>query len=418
MKISGVQAQLIGSDILSIINEFVKVDGLELKEVTIDNAINIKGTFKKGVSIDFAGQLTIEKVENSIVTAKFSKLKLMKLGFFRPIRSLALKIGLGQLKIIGIDATKDRVILDIKKLLKDIPYVDIDLKALYIKGQALHAEVENINISLMGNIIKVEEPEVITEDADEVEEPVNKVADYYTLGRDKLQEKLPDGAKKISDYIFVVPDIVALICRMLKDSRVPIKTKLVVSASLAYVIFPTDLIPDKIPFIGKIDEIAVVFFALSTITNGVLQGIDRMMVPVKHAAISLVIHIPIVYLLIMVGKLDAYGLVIGNISFAFVVCILNWISVAKALHYKQEVMKTFGLPFAASVTMGFVAYFSYEFFHRILHSNAISVVLSIVIAVIVYGISIILLRTMDEEELLEMPAGRSILKLCKKLHMM
>ena len=269
MKISGVQAQLIGSDILSIINEFVKVDGLELKEVTIDNAINIKGTFKKGVSIDFAGQLTIEKVENSIVTAKFSKLKLMKLGFFRPIRSLALKIGLGQLKIIGIDATKDRVILDIKKLLKDIPYVDIDLKALYIKGQALHAEVENINISLMGNIIKVEEPEVITEDVDEVEEPVNKVADYYTLGRDKLQEKLPDGAKKISDYIFVVPDIVALICRMLKDSRVPIKTKLVVSSSLAYVIFPTDLIPDKIPFIGKIDEIAVVFFALNRIATDV-----------------------------------------------------------------------------------------------------------------------------------------------------
>ena len=263
MKISGVQAQLVGSDILSIINEFVKVEGLELKEAIIDNAINIKGTFKKGVSIDFAGQLTIEKVENSIVTAKFSKLKLMKLGFFRPIRSLALKIGLGQLKISGIDATKDRVIIDIKKLLKDIPYVDIDLKALYIKGQALHAEVENINISLMGNIIKVEEPEVITEDEEKVEEPIN------TLGRDKLQEKLPDGAKKISDYIFVVPDIVALICRMLKDSRVPIKTKLVVSASLAYVIFPTDLIPDKIPFIGKIDEIAVVFFALNRIATDV-----------------------------------------------------------------------------------------------------------------------------------------------------
>lgn len=269
MKISGVQAQLVGSDILSIINEFVKVEGLELKEAIIDNAINIKGTFKKGVFIDFAGQLTIEKVENSIVTAKFSKLKLMKLGFFRPIRSLALKIGLGQLKISGIDATKDRVIIDIKKLLKDIPYVDIDLKALYIKGQALHAEVENINISLMGNIIKVEEPEVITEDEEKVEEPINKVEDYYTLGRDKLQEKLPDGAKKISDYIFVVPDIVALICRMLKDSRVPIKTKLVVSASLAYVIFPTDLIPDKIPFIGKIDEIAVVFFALNRIATDV-----------------------------------------------------------------------------------------------------------------------------------------------------
>lgn len=269
MRVSGVQAQLVGTDIISIINEFVNVEGLELKEAIIDNAINIKGTFKKGVSVDFQGQLTIEKVENSIITAKFSKLKLMKLGFFRPIRSLALKIGLGQLKISGIDVTKDRVIIDIKKLIKDVPYIDLDLKALYIKGQALHAEVENINISLMGNIIKEEEPKVeIVEDQNN-EEPINKVDDYYTLGRNKVEEKLPYGAKKISDYLFVVPDIVALVCRMLKDNRVSIKTKLVVSASLAYVIFPTDLIPDKIPFIGKIDEIAVLFFALNKIASDV-----------------------------------------------------------------------------------------------------------------------------------------------------
>ena len=269
MRISGVQAQLTGEDILSIINEFVKVEGLELKEVVIDNAISVKGTFKKGISIDFEGQLTIEGVENSKITAKFSKLKLMKLGFFRPIRSLALKLGLGQLKISGIDATKDRVILDVKKLLKDIPYVDIDLKGLYVKGQALHAEVENINISLVGNIIKVEEPEVITQEDEKIEEPINKVTDYYTVGRNKLEEKLPEGAKKVSDYLFVVPDIVALIYRMLKDSRVPIKTKLTISAALAYVAFPTDLIPDNIPFIGKIDEIAVVFFALNRIVNDV-----------------------------------------------------------------------------------------------------------------------------------------------------
>lgn len=168
----------------------------------------------------------------------------------------------------------------------------------------------------------------------------------------------------------------------------------------------------------RLGSMAVVLFALSTITNGVLQGIDRMMVPVKHAAISLVIHIPFVYLLIIVGKLDAYGLVIGNMSFALVVCILNWIKVAKVLNYKQEVMKTFGLPFAASVTMGIVTYFAYEFMHRIIHSNTISVLFSIIVAVIVYFISIILLRTMDEEELLEMPAGKSILQLCKKLHLL
>ena len=35
MNISGVNAKLTGQDILSIINEFVDVKGLEIKEVTI-----------------------------------------------------------------------------------------------------------------------------------------------------------------------------------------------------------------------------------------------------------------------------------------------------------------------------------------------------------------------------------------------
>lgn len=269
MKISGVQAQLTGEDILSIINEFVDVEGLELKEVNIDNSISIKGSFKKGVTIDFQGELTIIGVEDGNIIAKFSKLKVMKLGFFRPIRSLALKFGLKQLKLSGIDATKDRIVLNIDKLLKDVPYVDIKLKELYIKGQALQVEVEDINISLKGNIIKVKEEEVITEEEDKIELPIEKIEDYYTIGRKKAEEKLPEGAKKVSDYLFVVPDIVALIYRMLKDSRVPIKTKLAISASLAYVIFPTDIIPNKIPLIGRIDDVAVVFFALNRIAKDV-----------------------------------------------------------------------------------------------------------------------------------------------------
>ncbi|MBM6839469.1 DUF1232 domain-containing protein, partial [Clostridium saudiense] len=35
----------------------------------------------------------------------------------------------------------------------------------------------------------------------------------------------------------------------------------------AYIVVPTDIIPDKIPFIGKIDELAVAFFALNSLTS-------------------------------------------------------------------------------------------------------------------------------------------------------
>lgn len=165
-------------------------------------------------------------------------------------------------------------------------------------------------------------------------------------------------------------------------------------------------------------SIAVVLFALSTISNGILQGIDQMRLPVRHAAISLAVHVPLLYCLLKFFNLGAYGLVIGNITFALVICILNWRAVSKCLEYKQEIIKTFVLPFAASVIMGIVTYFSYSIVHRFINSNTVAVAISILISIVVYGIAVILLKTMDEEELLEMPKGRSLLRLCKKLHLM
>ena len=270
MKISGVQAQLTGSDILSIINEFVDVEGLELEEVSIDNEINVKGRFKKGLSIDFEGAITLDGVQDGKVYGKFSKLKVMKLGIFRPIRSFALKMGLKQLTIKGIEADKDKIVIDLDKIINPIPFVDLKIKEAYIKGQALQVEIDEVNVSIKGGLIKEEpEVEVITEEEEALMLPINKVEDGYTIGRKVVENKMSPGIKKVSDYLFVVPDIVALIYRLLKDNRVELKTKLSISASLAYILFPSNIIPNNIPFVGRIDDVAVVFFALNRIANDV-----------------------------------------------------------------------------------------------------------------------------------------------------
>ena len=47
------------------------------------------------------------------------------------------------------------------------------------------------------------------------------------------------------------------------------KTKLIISAAAAYIAFPTDIIPNRIPFLGSIDEIAVAVFALERIVSDV-----------------------------------------------------------------------------------------------------------------------------------------------------
>ena len=97
-----------------------------------------------------------------------------------------------------------------------------------------------------------------------------------------------------------------------------------------------------------IGSIAVVFFSLSTVSSSILQGIDLMKRSVVNSAISLAIHIVLIFVMLKFFHLGVIGLVIGNVTFALVVCVLNWLSIGNALGYKQEVKTTFVLPAVCS----------------------------------------------------------------------
>lgn len=275
MKISEVKVKLLGSDVLSIINEFVKVDGLNLKSVAISDKIELNGSFKKGFNIDFSVKAHLLGCENNKIRAKLSEVRVFNLGIFRIIRSFVLKKISKEFKEYGIESRKDNVSIDIKKILNDIPYIDLNVQEIYIKSSELWVKASDIEVSIAGNLIK--EPIVEAEETEETEktnlqeelEGLVKVKDNYSDGRDTIINKLPPNIKEYKDYLFILPDLISLIYRLLKDKRVPVKTKLVMSAALAYVMVPSDLIPNNIPFIGVIDDIGVIFFALNKVISDV-----------------------------------------------------------------------------------------------------------------------------------------------------
>lgn len=53
-----------------------------------------------------------------------------------------------------------------------------------------------------------------------------------------------------------------LILRLLRDRRVPIWPKLIVPASLVYLLSPIDLLPDPILGLGQIDDFAVIVIGM------------------------------------------------------------------------------------------------------------------------------------------------------------
>lgn len=270
MNISSVKVALTGDDLLSILNEFVNVEGLNVEKIEIEDEIRLYGSFTKGITINFIAGVKLSRIEDEIIHGEVSFFKVAKLKVFSIFRKAALKFALKTLEEKGISYNEGKVVINIKALLKDVPYVDLNISNIYLTQDVLNVDASNINISIKGTLIKeVPEEKEEEENFEEIDVNIEKVKDHYSTGRDYVEEKLPQKIKTYSDYLFIVPDMAALLYRLLKDKRVSLKTKLIISGAIAYIGFPTDIIPDNIPFIGKIDEIAVAFFALERIIDDV-----------------------------------------------------------------------------------------------------------------------------------------------------
>lgn len=161
----------------------------------------------------------------------------------------------------------------------------------------------------------------------------------------------------------------------------------------------------------------VTFYCLSTVTNALLQGINLMTAPLHNAVKALAVHVVSILIFLLVFKLNIYSVVLANIVFAVVMCLLNVHRIQQAVNLKIEYMKTFVKPFAASAIMGVCTWLCYTGLHMIT-GNAVSTIVSILVAVCVYAVALILLKTVTEEEIYQMPKGAVLVKILKKVHLL
>ena len=200
---------------------------------------------------------------------------------------------------------------------------------------------------------------------------------------------------------------------------------IVLARNITDLLFPTKdmTLAQNQANILMVGAIAVAFYALSTISNAILQAMNYMRLPVIHSAISFVVHLGFIYVLLKPGivckdGLGVYSLAIGNAIFALGVCILNWWSIARKIQYKQEIKRTFVIPTLAALVMGAVA-FGVAYGVKILgDSNLIATVVAIVVAVIVYAIALIGFKGITKDELLRMPKGNMLYRILCKVHLM
>lgn len=158
----------------------------------------------------------------------------------------------------------------------------------------------------------------------------------------------------------------------------------------------------------------IIFYSLSTLTTGILQGIGKLKQPLYNCTIALVLHFIVLYVMLTTMNLNIYAVVYSNIFFAIVVCILNALSIKRYLGYRQEMIRTFIIPLIDSLIMAAAAYIVYWLAHFVF-GNTIATFLGIFVGMIVYGVAMVAFHGITPDELSSFPKGYLLVRLFRKM---
>ncbi len=85
--------------------------------------------------------------------------------------------------------------------------------------------------------------------------------------------RAPKDMAEVVDLIRRLPTYIRLVWALFRDGRVPAQQKLILAGIGAYLFFPIDLIPDFVPVLGQLDDLAVVLLGLDLFIRSAPEAI-------------------------------------------------------------------------------------------------------------------------------------------------
>lgn len=285
-KVTSVTTTLSETDLMENIREFVEVEGLTVNNVEFkNNSIEVTANFHKVIDIPFYARVHVASVANNVIRIKIEKIQVLKVGIPNALLSGGLSIAMKKAPDMGITYEDGHIIVDVDSALQKAPHVHVMIDNIIMENGLLAVKVSGISAD-----VKAMQEDKKREDIEQVEAEkkaeqlailheremeafnlnlaaIEPIEDEYSKLRRDLSRRVPLDYQKHYEYIAALPDLLALGVRVLRDKRVLKKDKWIIALSLGYFLSPIDLIPDKIPVIGAMDDLALFVFGVNHLTN-------------------------------------------------------------------------------------------------------------------------------------------------------
>ena len=158
-------------------------------------------------------------------------------------------------------------------------------------------------------------------------------------------------------------------------------------------------------------SIGIFFLSASQTLTGVLQGVGKQAIPVRNLMIGIALKIVITWTLTGMPSINIQGAAIGTVIAFGVAAVLNLYAVRKYTGAEIRIRKTYGRPFVAAAVMGIACKVVYTVLRLMIDSNAIPTLIAILTGVILYGVMILVTKTISKDELSKLPKGDKLLKI-------
>lgn len=195
----------------------------------------------------------------------------------------------------------------------------------------------------------------------------------------------------------------------------------ILSYPLIFALYPSGNVKGA-AILLSLGAISVIFYSLSTVTNGVLQGLGHPSIPVRNSAIGLAVNAAIAAITVGVFNINVYGILLATVVYSFTVMMLNSRALRKFLDYGHSVDQ-FTAPIKSALIMGVAVAVIYwgpklllpGVFGRYLFS-AVLMVVAVIVGILVYFICYGKFSELTDDELKKMPMGTRMLQLFRLLH--
>ena len=163
-------------------------------------------------------------------------------------------------------------------------------------------------------------------------------------------------------------------------------------------------------------SVFIITDSFSIITGGVLQSIGRQRTALINAGVSLIVNLAsLAAMLYVFPALDIYAVMLSNIIFSVVCCVMNIFSMKKYLGFRHEIRRTYMAPLLASAVMGILAVGVYYGLFTLTRRPFICLLISIALSMLLYMTLYVRLSGITEEEMLHFPMGGKLVRIMRMI---